>query len=85
MSADKPDIQAIFDQAIALEPGEKRFQHLNQACGDDLQVRARVEALLHAHSEAGGFFGGKLPATTATERRRGQVQRPGMREATDGD
>jgi serine/threonine protein kinase/WD40 repeat protein/Flp pilus assembly protein TadD len=67
MSADKPDIQAIFNQAIALESGEKRVQHLDLACGDDFQMRARVEALLHAHSEAGGFLGGKLSGTAATE------------------
>ena len=67
MSAEKPNIQAIFNEAVALGSHEDRVRYLDQACVDDHQVRARVEALLDAHSEAGGFFGGKSPAVAATE------------------
>jgi serine/threonine protein kinase/WD40 repeat protein len=67
MASEKPEIQAIFNEAIALGSEADRVRYLDQACRDDLQVRARVAALLRAHSEAGGFFGGKSPAEVATE------------------
>src|SRR6186997_3570600 len=67
MPAEKPEIQVIFHEAIALVSDEDRARYLDQACGDDHRVRARIEALLNAHSEAGGFFGGKSPAAVATE------------------
>jgi tetratricopeptide (TPR) repeat protein len=67
MSAEEPEIQAIFNEAIALGSNEDRVRYLDRVCVDNHRVRARVEALLNAHSEAGGFFGGKSPATHATE------------------
>jgi serine/threonine protein kinase len=67
MASDKQEIQAIFSEAIELVSDEDRRRYLDQACGDDLQMRARAEALLHAHSEAGGFFGGKSSAADATK------------------
>ena len=59
MVSEKQDIHAIFNEAIVLASEEDRLRYLDQACGGDLQMRARVDALLHAHSEAGDFFGGK--------------------------
>ena len=59
MISEKQDIHAIFNEAIVLASEEDRLRYLDQACGGDLQMRARVDALLHAHSEAGDFFGGK--------------------------
>jgi eukaryotic-like serine/threonine-protein kinase len=59
MVSDKQEIHAIFNEAIVLVSENDRLQYLDQACGGDLQMRARVDALLNAHSEAGGFFGGK--------------------------
>jgi len=46
MPATKPEIAAIFTEAIALASDEDRARYLDQACGDDLPLRARVEALL---------------------------------------
>ena len=66
MTAVKPDVQAIFDEAIAQESAEQRVKYLDEACANHPEVRARVEALLLAHSEAGGFFGGQ-PAVTEIE------------------
>src|SRR4051794_2878546 len=66
MVSEKQDIHAIFNEAITLDSEEDRLQYLDQVCGGDLAMRARVEALLRAHSEAGGFFGGKSPADNAT-------------------
>ncbi len=47
--------QAIFDAALAFTPAE-RPAYLAGACGDNLQLRQRVEALLRAHEAAGGFL-----------------------------
>ncbi len=59
MATDKPGIQAVFTEALGLGSEEDRRRYLDRTCGSDLAVRGRVEALLRAHSEAGGFFGGK--------------------------
>src|SRR6185369_11506784 len=47
--------EAIFEAALQL-PKEKRADHVKAACGDDAGLRERVEALLHAHDQAGGFM-----------------------------
>lgn len=62
MVSDKREIHAIFNDAIALVSEEDRQQYLDRACGDDLPLRARAEALLDAHFKAGGFLGGKTAA-----------------------
>ncbi len=61
MAAEKLDLQAIFNEAIALESSEDRAKYLDEACGDNPEARQRVEKLLLAHSEAGDFFGGRSP------------------------
>ena len=66
MSAEKPEIHTIFNEAVALDSKDDRIQYLDKVCGDDLETKARVEALLRAHSEAGGFFGGKSSAFEVT-------------------
>jgi len=67
MAADKPDIHALFDEAVARDSDEERSRYLDEACGDDPRIRERVESLLRAHSDAGGFFGGKSPPLQAAQ------------------
>jgi serine/threonine protein kinase len=55
-------VEALFDEAAALEPGE-RAAFLSRACGDDLEIRAEVESLLVADARAGRFLG--RPALSA--------------------
>jgi WD40 repeat protein/serine/threonine protein kinase len=66
MTATTPDLNEIFSAAIDCESSQARQQYLDAACGGDASVRARLEALLQAHSLAGGFFGGKSAAIAAT-------------------
>ncbi len=47
--------EAIFDAALQLRATE-RAQYLTQACGENAPLRQRVECLLKAHEEAGGFL-----------------------------
>ncbi|MBI5769331.1 MAG: protein kinase [Verrucomicrobia bacterium] len=45
----------VFEQALA-RPVAEREAFLRTACGDDAALRARIEALLHAHDEANSFL-----------------------------
>ena len=58
----QPDLHALFNEAIARASSAERELFLDQACGNDAVARRRIEALLRAHSEAGGFLGGESPA-----------------------
>jgi serine/threonine protein kinase/Flp pilus assembly protein TadD len=56
-----PDYEVtVFGKALKLPPGE-RAAYLGQACGPDEGLRARLEALLAVHEEAGAFL--KEPAS----------------------
>jgi tetratricopeptide (TPR) repeat protein len=48
MSA-KPSIDSIFCSAIEIESPDERRAHVEQACGDDMDLKQQVERLLHAH------------------------------------
>jgi hypothetical protein len=43
--------EAIFDAVLALSPAQ-RPAYLNQACGQDAQLRQRIELLLQSHDHA---------------------------------
>jgi hypothetical protein len=74
----RPDAQlmAIFADALACDTPEARTAVVDQACGNDAELRAAIEALLAAHHEAGDFLkGGQSPidfaAAARANRRRG--------------
>ena len=48
MSYDSERVQKLFVQAVAL-PNDQRETLLSEACGEDTELRQRVEALLRAH------------------------------------
>ena len=54
----KPEDSAltIFNNALELPDPAARASYLNEACGTDTALLGRVEKLLRAHGEAGGFF-----------------------------
>jgi serine/threonine protein kinase len=47
--------EALFEQALKFKP-EGRAAFLTRACGTDAALRGRVEELLRADAEAGGFL-----------------------------
>jgi eukaryotic-like serine/threonine-protein kinase len=55
-------VEAIFDAALQLPPGQ-RGEYLRQACAGDDALRQQVEDLLKAHEQAGGFM--EAPAASA--------------------
>ncbi len=54
----KTDAKAIFLEALDCKGADEVRRFLNQACGTDPALRARVEELLRAHQDAGAFLGG---------------------------
>jgi hypothetical protein len=56
MAMPKLNEEAIFNLARLIEAPEARRLYLQQACGDDAQLQARVEALLHVHDEQKSFL-----------------------------
>src|SRR5262245_42177182 len=51
-----PEMLSIFAEAIDRPSPLERAAFLESACGDDVDLRGRIEALLRAHDEAGGFL-----------------------------
>jgi WD40 repeat protein/serine/threonine protein kinase len=62
-------VESIFLAALARDSAEDRAAYLDQACGDDQELRRRVERLLGAHPKVGSFLQGPAPAATVDEAR----------------
>jgi hypothetical protein len=62
----KFDVEDIFCAAMELAAPAERSAYLDQACGDDLATRRRVERLLAAQSQAGSFLCPAPSVVTAT-------------------
>jgi serine/threonine protein kinase/Flp pilus assembly protein TadD len=75
MSDAKTDAKAIFLEALECKSADELRSFLDQACGTDPALRARVEELLRAHQDAGAFLGG-AEARDATRDQPG-AERPG--------
>jgi serine/threonine protein kinase/WD40 repeat protein len=64
----------VFNNALELDDPAAREHYINEACAGDAALSERVEKLLHAHDEAGGFFSQPLkrapvdPALPLTEK-----------------
>ena len=57
----KRDVRTIFGEALDQQTPEDLANYLDAACGGDADLRRRVERLLRAHRNAGGFLGGAQP------------------------
>jgi serine/threonine protein kinase len=62
MNASDRLLMTIFGEALERSSPEERAAYLDAACGPDQQLRARVEALLRAHQQAGQFLQGDTSA-----------------------
>ena len=56
----------LFAEALEADTPQARVAYLDRACGGDNDLRARLEALLKAHGEAGGFLAGAGSAPEPT-------------------
>jgi WD40 repeat protein len=59
--------RAVFTEALDKATPEERAAFLDRACAGDPALRARVEALLRAHDQAGDFLGKLAPQRLAED------------------
>lgn len=75
-------VEEIFCAAMELEDAAKRQAYLQQACLDNEDLRAKVEALLCAQADAGKLFTETSAAMVVTDEMTGAlVKDPGVRES----
>jgi serine/threonine protein kinase/tetratricopeptide (TPR) repeat protein len=60
-------LRAIFSAALDRPDATERARFLDEACGADASLRERVEKLLCAHDEAGGFFSQPSKAPSSSQ------------------
>ncbi len=56
MESEHNRAKSIFDEAAEIESAEDRHAYLEQHCGDDPDLRSKVEGLLKAYEQAGSFL-----------------------------
>jgi uncharacterized protein (TIGR03067 family) len=56
MSTEKPSRDTIFCAAVEIASAEERTAYIATACGEDSDLRGRVEKLVEAHFRAGSFL-----------------------------
>lgn len=67
MSEQRPTEETIFIRACSISNLERREAYISDVCGDDPELKKRIEALLSAHSEADTFFATDLPGSSLGE------------------
>ena len=76
MTAISPELKAIFCDVLDCQSEAERRAYLDRACSGDSILRSRIDALLVAHRDAGGFLEQPVPTPTLT------WSNPAPREAT---
>ena len=76
-SANIDHVKSIFLAAIELTSVEEREAYLNRECGNDTELRNRIESLLRAHEEAGGFLKPSILGASITPKQVTLVEQPG--------
>ncbi len=56
----------IFSNALEIASADERSQYLDQACGDDVELRKRIDDLLRSHSDVGSFMVALAPGIGAS-------------------
>jgi eukaryotic-like serine/threonine-protein kinase len=56
MAQAQSSVKSLFDAAVEIESTVERGAYLDQACGDDRELRRKVDALLLAYLNAGSFL-----------------------------
>src|SRR3954447_7655243 len=70
-------LEAIFNNALAIEALDQRAAFLDKECGDDTDLRQRVDALLASHTAVADDF---LPPPTLTTSTKPGETSPGFAE-----
>lgn len=77
MSESRPSVDEVFLAALELSTPEERAGYLEKVCGDDADVRRRVERLLDAHPEVGEFMESPAVDVAPTVAQPEIAERPG--------
>ena len=56
MSVDPQRLKELFLSAAEIESPAERAAFLERECGEDAELRRKLEALLHAHEDSGSFL-----------------------------
>ncbi len=72
----RPNVKALFFEAIDQRSPEELRCFLDRACAHDGRLRANLEQLLRAHRDAGNFLEGAPAAIDQP-----QLERPGHKSA----
>ena len=70
-------VESIFFAALEKASPEERAAYLDQACGQDAEMRRRVERLLSAHPKVGSFLQGPSLGQAVTTDEPAVTERPG--------
>jgi WD40 repeat protein/tetratricopeptide (TPR) repeat protein/tRNA A-37 threonylcarbamoyl transferase component Bud32 len=73
------DIKSIFSEALQKKDAQVQAAYLDKACGNDIQLRAKVEALLRAHQQAGDFLEAPAFGADVTLDNALKIEGPGTR------
>ena len=65
MNHSTPNVRSVFGPVLEIESPGERAAYLNEACGDNADLRSEVDSLLEAIDKAGNFM--KQPAAPAIE------------------
>jgi serine/threonine protein kinase/tetratricopeptide (TPR) repeat protein len=65
MAGISPELKAIFWEALDCPSEAERRAYLDRACQGDVALRSRIEALLVAHQDVGGFLESPVGPPTA--------------------
>jgi serine/threonine protein kinase/tetratricopeptide (TPR) repeat protein len=60
------DEKTVFTEAVAILSPDERQSFLDRACGDNAALRAKVQALIAAHEQAGTFLESPPPGLALT-------------------
>src|SRR5437867_8697537 len=64
MNDDKHEVDSLLCAAVEIISPDERAAYLDRTCGDDVELRHRLEVLLDAHFQAGSFLEPPAPAAT---------------------
>jgi len=67
MADQPPSVDSILSAAVEITSPDQRAAYLDEACGDDADLRGQVEKLLRAHFRAGSFLGRPVAGDRPTD------------------
>src|SRR5688572_31518290 len=79
MNEPKNSLRSIFDEAAELDDAGERAAFLQQACGDDAELRGKIVDLLRAHKQPGGFLDAPVPGAAQKTISAPLTEKPGDR------